>query len=404
VPELIKRMYDYRMAIENMRAEVTVTKPVFTVQPDEVNVKQHYFFAYDKGRVRCDITFFNSEHSEVAFDQHLVTPDFYFLRYLSGEHKNNDGNSLIVNSAPERPFDTFDPRRIGTDGNSFDTIEVVHFNYDTLLDEYYSPMGENYAVSIDIVDGDKLYKVSYQVNVFDEGDNGEITKGEILNSYWINPQKGYSLVRSETESEMLDLYISYAVTLGQFHSQKGEIWFPREILFRHRDGGEVLEEKVVIDSIVFDVQDETPFTFAGLEIPVGYSVSYLGRTKFWDGKEFVDEIPFVFEPVNSGRWKVMLIINAVILAFLALLFLYKLLQRKGRVRCDVTLSTPTSPQSQFYQYLSTPEFYFTRHTSPTTPHINDGNSLFVNPPLTAPADKKISEPGAEAPVLPHRAL
>jgi len=329
VPELIKKMYDYRMAIENMRAEVTVTTPIDTEQPLEENRKQHYYFAYDKGRVRCDITFFNAKHSKVALDQHLVTPDFYFLRYPSSEIKTDDGNSLIVNSAPERFFDTLDPRRIGTDRNSFDTAGIVHFNYDALLDEYYSPIGENYNVSIDTVDGDKLYKVSYLVNVSDEGDNGEKIKGEISNSYWINSQKGYNLVRSETESEMFDLHISYAVTLGKFPSQKGEIWFPQKFVFKHRDGGEVLEEIGVVNAVAFDVQDETPFTFKGLEIPVGYSVSYFGHTKYWDGKEFVDEIPFTFEPVNPRRWKVVLIVNAIIFAFLALLFLYKLLQRKS---------------------------------------------------------------------------
>ena len=50
----------------------------------------------------------------------------------------------------------------------------------------------------------------------------------------------------------------------------------------------------------------------------------------------------------------------------------------------MTISTPQSPQSQYYQYLSTPDFYFTRHTSPTTHHVNDGNSLFVRRPLKQP--------------------
>jgi hypothetical protein len=180
-----------------------------------------------------------------------------------------------------------------------------------------------------MVNGEKLYKISYQINVSCEGDNGETIKGAILNSYWIDPQKGYNLVRSETESEILDIHISYIVTLGKVPSQKGEIWFPQEISFKHREEEDILEERVVVDTIAFDVPDETPFTFADLKIPVGYIVVHDNVTKFWDGKELVDGITHKIEPVNIGKWKVFLIVNAIFFALLALLFLYKLLQRRS---------------------------------------------------------------------------
>jgi hypothetical protein len=194
----------------------------------------------------------------------------------------------------------------------------VPFSYDNLLDKFYPPKGEDFSVSTDLVDGEKLYKVSYQIN-----------KGEILNSYWINPQKGYNLVRTESKSEKLDRYTSYAVTLKKCTARRGEIWFPQQIIYAYKTKGNTVEERIVLDSVAFDVQDETPFTLSGLGIPVGYSVAYHGKDKYWDGKEFVDEIPYIIEPANGGRWKKILIVNAIGFALLALLFLYKLLLRRS---------------------------------------------------------------------------
>ena len=137
VPELLKEMYDYRMSIENMRAEVTVTYPVNTRQPIKETAKLHLVFIYDKGRARCDKTWFSPQSTQVQFWQYLSTPEFYFTRHSSPETQHiNDGNSLLVSPPLGQPIDTFDPRRIGTDLDSFDTIETTHFNYDVLL-EYY---------------------------------------------------------------------------------------------------------------------------------------------------------------------------------------------------------------------------------------------------------------------------
>jgi len=321
VPELIKKMYDYRMSIENMRAEVTVTYPVDTKQIHREKMKQHHYFAYNKGRVRCDITYFGIEPSHVWLHQKLSTPDFYFTRYPSGVSNGvstvNDGNGLFLGSPLIEPF-ALDPRRIGTDRNSFDAISTVPFHYDSLLDWFYPARAENFDISIDWVDGEKLYKVSYQ---FDD------TK--LSNSYWINPQKGYNLIRSEAESDMLNMHSSYIVTLDTFATHKGDVWFPREISYKYSTKDCALEEIITIDSIDFDIQDETPFTLAGLGIPVGYCVYDRGERKYWDGKELVDEIPFTIEPVNIKNRKVLLIVYAVIFTFLALWFLYKLLQRRS---------------------------------------------------------------------------
>lgn len=166
-----------------------------------------------------------------------------------------------------------------------------------------------------MVGGEKLYKVS--VLVKDEGN---------LCSYWISPQKGYNLVRIESESKMYDAQQSYSVTLHKFTCRKGEVWFPQETFYRDKMNNRVSEERIVVDSIDFDVQDETPFTLAGLGIPIGYQIDHFSGVRMtWDGKELVGNIPFVFEPVNrvSGWRKIFLIINAAIFAFFALWFLIK---------------------------------------------------------------------------------
>ena len=336
VPELLKKMYDYRMAIENMRAEVTVTRPTNTRQPIVEKMTQKFSFAYDKGRVRCDITYSTLGVSNVRLYQNLSTPEFYVVRQpfprnlINNDHPVpvvNDGNSLSVRPPLEKPFETLDPRRIGTDLGSIDTIETTHFNYDKLLDSFYNPKGENYSVSIDVVDGEKLYKVSYQVS----------TTG-MSNSYWIDPQKGYNLVRFDAESEKLSFYIYRTVTLGKFSARAGEIWFPQKISYKHRVKETVSEEEIVIDSIAFDVEDDTPFTLAGLEIPVGYRAAYHindgsdarvgGEVKYWDGKELVDKITYAVEPVSITSRRTFWIINAIGFALIALWMLIKLLQRR----------------------------------------------------------------------------
>jgi hypothetical protein len=194
------------------------------------------------------------------------------------------------------------------------------------MQDFYSPHGENFSISIDNVDGEKLYKISSR-QIISDGVVG-------TNLFWINPQKGYNLVQCEFGVEKYDLHISYAVTLGKFAASKGEIWFPKEIFYRYQMKGTVMEEKIVVDSVTFDVQDETPFTLAGMGIPIGYTVDYLGKaTRTWDGKELVEEIPYIYElePIDwwNARWKRLLIVNAVFLALFALYFLYKFLQRRS---------------------------------------------------------------------------
>jgi len=318
VPKLIKRMYDYRMAIENMRAEVTVTFPVDTRQPVKEKIKEYYYFAYDKGRVRCDRTLSTPTSPQSQFYQYLSTPDFYFSRHTSPETQEvNDGNSLFVNPPLERSVETFDLRRLGTDRTHF--VMEEPFNYEALLENFYSPMWDNFNVSIDDVDGEKIYKISCR---FKDSD--------FSSSFWLDPQKGYNLVRSESGSATLDQHISYVVTLGKFTAHKGDMWFPKETFYRYKMGDIISEEKIVVDSVEFDVQDETPFTFTGLDIPIGYRVDYHGKLQYWDGKELVDEIPFVLEPVSMKSRKMFWIVNGIIFAILALLILYRYVQLRQR--------------------------------------------------------------------------
>lgn len=311
VPELLKKMYDYRMAIENMQAEVTVTTPVDTVQPFRKKIKQHYYFAFDKGRVRCDITRSNFETPNIWFYQHLSTPEFYFIRHPSKVPEVNDGNSLFLRSPLKQSFDTLDPRRLGTDWKHFDTILIDPFSYDALMGQFFSPKGEDFHVSIDLVDDEGLYKISYKIN-----------GGKIINSYWINPQKGYNLVRGKSESEELDRHDTYIVTLEKFKTQSGEIWFPRQIVYQYKLKNNLVEERIVLDSVAFDVRDEKPFTLAGLDIPVGYRVEYFSEgARYWDGKELVDEIPVAIESVNVANRRTFWMINAVGFAILATVIL-----------------------------------------------------------------------------------
>jgi hypothetical protein len=218
-------MYDYRMSIENMQAKVTVTHPVDTMKPIQETETQRFFFAYDRGRIRYEKNQFNSKSGLSWLDQSLSTPEFYFLRHPHGTPEVNDGNCLFLDSPLAKPLETFDPRRIGTDRYGFGTIEINHFNYDTLLDMLYNARCENYNVSMDMFDDEKCYKVSFQVRA--EGSFGS-------GAFWIDPQKGYNLVRGESEAETLDWHDSYSVTLSKFTTHRGEIWFPQLIMYKYR--------------------------------------------------------------------------------------------------------------------------------------------------------------------------
>ena len=315
VPELLKRMYDYRMAIDNIRVEVTVTKPVCTQQRHRETETQRFFFAYDKGRVRCDKTYTNPKFPQDWFYQDLSTQDFYFTRHPAGSSASmseiNDGNNLYLLKPHESPIDTFDPRRIGTDRNTFDIIFVSPFNYDTLLDQFYPAKAENFDVSIDLVDGEKLYKISYQ-----------FADRDITNSYWLNPQKGYNLVQSESGSNTLGSQSSYAVALSKHSSIKGDVWFPQEIVRKQKTKSSDFEERIILNSVAFDVQDETQFSLAGLGIPIGYRVyDGDGGKKFWDGKELVDRITFSHEPVRMHSRKLFWIVTGIGCALVALAIL-----------------------------------------------------------------------------------
>lgn len=89
---------------------------------------------------------------------------------------------------------------------------------------------------------------------------------------------------------MFDRYTSYVVTLDKYPASKGEVWFPKQVVYKFKMKDDILEEKIVLDSVTFYVQDETLFSLAGLDIPVGYRVEYFDQgARYWNGKKLVEE-------------------------------------------------------------------------------------------------------------------
>jgi hypothetical protein len=188
------------------------------------------------------------------------------------------------------------------------------------LDRFYPAKAENFDVCIDLVDGEKLYKISYQ-----------FAGSDISNSYWLNPQKGYNLVRSESGSDMLGIHSSFAITLSKFASKKGDVWFPQELVYKRRTKSSNFEERIILNSVAFDVQDETPFTLADLGIPVGYRVyDSDGEKRYWDGKKLVEKITYDVEPVSIASRKAFWIVNGIGFAILAILILYRYIRLHQR--------------------------------------------------------------------------
>jgi hypothetical protein len=202
---------------------------------------------------------------------------------------------------------------------SLDVMPIKAFDYDALMDSLYPPGGSEFRVEQDQVDGKNLWKISHV-----------IVDPAIVNTYWFDDQRGVNLVRFLSEGKSVDRISDYAVTLEKFSFSDTEIWFPRKVVYWVKMPGYELKEEISIDNVCVGAEEGDAFTLSGLGIPVGYMVLVDGKqTQYWDGKKLVDKITFEIEPVSRVRWKMMLIVNAIFFAILALWFLYKLLQRRS---------------------------------------------------------------------------
>ncbi len=243
--ELCKRMYDNRIAIDAIKLKATSQKRVFTSDPSREKEVVVYELQYSHGRFRCDKTNSYLNSPKKKLEQYLHTSDCHFFRYpLNHTGRNNGDSSTLATIDTNNIKPCYDPRQMGLLMTSVDALPTIIFDFESVTKLLYPSIVSDFHVVRDEIGGENVWKVTYRAD-----------KTDYNCSYWIDDKKGCNLVRFTSTAP--SCHLEYVVTLQEFATSSGQVWFPNKTILKCKYGADMLEEEVAISPISFDTTDES---------------------------------------------------------------------------------------------------------------------------------------------------
>jgi len=310
-----KAAIESRKSIKSGHFVVSVKYKKFAADPRYKNYELRYEIFKKARKSRADITYNmvnNSSKHSIIF-----TDDIFIRAPLTG---NGPVQYFGPTRRPKSTIEVPDPRRLGLISWNFASINQFGF------EEYLlNPQRSNISIEVTEQDGEPVWKVECQ---FDEGDE------PVSAEYWLAIEKGYQPVYVASKSgEEEDEYFYSARSELVYHKDE-DVWFPSEVTTIIKHAGIISSEEVATVEIakLNTKIDDKKFGLSDLGLAVGRLVVNDSKNMWWTGKrlrpKYVgeeqyqgDELPTAV--ADSGRRSLLLLANAVILAFLAIAALWK---------------------------------------------------------------------------------
>ncbi len=139
--------------------------------------------------------------------------------------------------------------------------------------------------------------------------------------YWIVPEKNYGVIQVQTDSLGEGKQGRFRAT-SELEQVRDGVWFPRRVDFERRENDQVVRaehSEIRVVSLNEEI-DESVFTLAGAEIPVGWPIWDAryedGRSRVWDGSRVVlrDQPvppPMAIDLTRLAMWSASLVLAAV---------------------------------------------------------------------------------------------
>jgi hypothetical protein len=171
-----------------------------------------------------------------------------------------------------------DPRNLGMTPTGFSALHIAQFGRFIAHSER-----TNVKSNRDSVDGREVWRVDYE----------RLSDGALA-SFWVDPERDYSVVRAHVKSRHPDGTTtddSIECSLKQW--PEGNVWYPERVLHQLRvDGRLSHEEETQVVRARFNTEvHPDAFSLSGMDVIAGSQVFEIptppGASRMWDGKELV---------------------------------------------------------------------------------------------------------------------
>lgn len=245
-----------------------------------VYVHIEYAVWFDDASIRCDVRQLIPRLADGPFTETVVFSTEGWLRYSDKVDSGGVGQVLAVGTlgspnVESRKRTLFDPRKMGL----VVCTPTVYHGVDV---SSYFGRGDLLESRVDAADheGQPVFVITAR------------TSAGVTLRKWIDPNRGYSMVRGETRSVYLDQELVDTVECEITWHPEAAVWFPESVRSRRHLGGKLDTEEVltVVHASLNEPVNPRVFQPGDLAIPAGREVLNDDQgsvDSFWDGKEIV---------------------------------------------------------------------------------------------------------------------
>jgi hypothetical protein len=270
---IVRRAVGYRAGIQRGHVMFSVRYNRNTNAADYEQVIKNYDMYFDKKSVRSIVHW---NHPAWARVTKTVVTDENFISEWSKEDRVVTGprsESTMAIYVQE----AFDPRLLG-----LVPVDVSLLYRSSIGHPFFFSENEHSKAIDDKLDGQDALRIDYRI------------APDRRVRLWIAPRIGYGVLRLERENGTPGQPgHSLAVVSSKFEkSERGGIWFPKEVTRRQFSGDTLLTEEVIhVERVQLNTDvDPAFFSFKGLALEPGTKVMDVHhRMMIWTGSQLVDE-------------------------------------------------------------------------------------------------------------------
>ena len=313
--EVEKDVIESRKNIKSGHFVVSVKYKTFVADPRYKDYEFRYEIFKKEGKSRADITY-NMVNSSTKHS--VIFTDDVFIRASLTD--NGPVQYFGPTRRPKSTIEVPDPRRLGL--ISWNFASNSQFGFEEYL---LNPQRSKINVAVTEQDGEPIWKVKCQ---FIEGET------PVFAEYWLAIERGNQPIYVANKSGEANDELLYSTRSKLAYHKGDDVWFPSEVKTVIKLAGNISSEEIAtVETAKLNTKiDDKKFRLSDLGLEVGRLVVHDSKNMWWTGNrlrpKYVGEVSYqgdeLPKTVADSGWKSLLLLaNAVILAFLAIAILWK---------------------------------------------------------------------------------
>jgi hypothetical protein len=209
-----------------------------------------------------------------------------FTKDMAIRNTSPTSHVLVLSPPPTSPRDIPNPLLYGI--TAWYSESVNQRGYEEL---FLNPIRDQFSISEGRDDdGMALSKVSFRL------------RDEVFGEYWLAKNKGGFPVYIEVHTGKGEQHYSRSINV-KLKLYEPNVWYPSEVVFRIRMGGQLVTEEVLtVEDAEFEQSvPDSAFTLEGLNLPKGRTVLDGPKVRVWSGERLIDQLEYELNQWRASR-------------------------------------------------------------------------------------------------------